>query len=67
MKRLFVFLNSRIFQVIAFGKLGRGGTDDELGKPLNAVQRVQFPRGQSRANRPVVSLAIHRATGGCEA
>jgi hypothetical protein len=24
-------------------KLGRGGTDDELGKPLIAVQRVKVP------------------------
>jgi len=48
-------------------KLGRGGTDDELGKPLIAIQRVQVPPGQSRADRPVASVAIHRATGGCEA
>jgi len=26
---------------IALGKLGRGGTDDELRKPLIAVQRVK--------------------------
>jgi hypothetical protein len=54
-------------RAIAFGKLGRGGTDDELGKPLNAVQRVQVPRGQSRADRPVASVAIHWVTSGCEA
>src|SRR5579864_8627420 len=48
-------------------KPGRGGTEDELGKPLVAVQRVKFPPDQSRADRSVVSLAIHRATGGCEA
>jgi len=28
---------------IALGKLGRGGTGDELGKPLIAVQRVKVP------------------------
>src|SRR5215469_13200565 len=53
--------------VIALGKLGRGGTKDELAKPLIAVQRVQLPPDQSRADRSVVSVAIHRATGGCEA
>src|SRR5215469_15850229 len=55
------------FLVIALGKLGRGGTKDELAKPLIAVQRVQLPPDQSRADRSVVSVAIHRATGGCEA
>src|ERR1700676_1464561 len=44
-------------------KLGRGGTDDELAKPLIVIQRVQIPPDQSRADRSVVSLAIHRATG----
>ena len=48
-------------------KLGRGGTDGELAKPLIVIQRVQIPPDQSRADRSVVSLAIHRATGGCEA
>src|SRR6266566_4456622 len=48
-------------------KLGRGGTYDELAKPLIAIQRVQVPPGQSRADRSVASVAIHRATGGCEA
>ena len=33
--------------IIAFGKLGRGGTNDELEKPLIAVQRVQIPPDQS--------------------
>jgi hypothetical protein len=47
------------------GKLGRGGTDGELAKPLIVIQRVQIPPDQSRADRSVVSLAIHRATGGC--
>jgi hypothetical protein len=46
-------------------KLGRGGTDGELAKPLIVIQRVQIPPDQSRADRSVVSLAIHRATGGC--
>jgi hypothetical protein len=27
-------------QAIAFGKFGRGGTDDELAKPLKVIQRV---------------------------
>jgi hypothetical protein len=48
-------------------KLGGGGTKNELAKPLIAVQRVQLPPDQSRADRSVVSVAIHRATGGCEA
>ena len=48
-------------------KLGRGGTEDETAKPLIVIQRVQIPPDQSRADRSVVSLAIHRATGGCEA
>ena len=46
-------------------KLGRGGTDGKLAKPLNVIQRVQIPPDQSRADRSVVSLAIYRATGGC--
>lgn len=46
-------------------KLGGGGTDGELAKPLTVIQRVQIPPDQSRADRSVVSLAIHRATGGC--
>ena len=49
------------------GKLGRGGTKDELAKPLIAVQRVQLPPDESRADRSVVSVAIHRVTGACEA
>ena len=36
-------------------------------KPLDGIQRVQVPSGQRRADRPVASVAIHRATGGCEA
>src|SRR6516225_4595391 len=32
-------------------KLGRGGTDDELAKPLIVIQRVQIPPDQSRADR----------------
>jgi hypothetical protein len=28
-------------------KRGRGGTEDETVKPLNGVQRVQVPHGQS--------------------
>ncbi len=28
-------------------KLGRGGTEDEVVKPLDGVQRVQVPPGQS--------------------
>src|SRR6202034_4336061 len=40
---------------------------NELGKPLNAIQWVQVPPDQSRADRSVASLAIHRVTGGCEA
>jgi hypothetical protein len=36
-------------------------------KLLNEIQRVIFPPGQSRADRPVASVAIRRATGGCEA
>ena len=48
-------------------KLGRGGTDGELAKLLIVIQRVQIPSDQSRADRSVASLAIHRATGGCEA
>jgi len=55
------------YLVIALGKLGRGGTKDELAKPLIAVQRVQLPPDQSRADRSVASVAIHRETGGCEA
>src|SRR5215469_14578466 len=55
------------YLVFALGKLGGGGTKDELAKPLIAVQRVQLPPDQSRADRSVVSVAIHRATGGCEA
>ena len=39
-------------------------SDDELAKPLNVIQRVKIPSDQSRS---VVSLAIHRVTGGCEA
>src|SRR5215813_1037280 len=49
------------------GKLGRGGTNDELVKPLIVIQRVQIPPDQSRADKSEASLAIHRATGGCEA
>src|SRR5215467_9673639 len=45
-------------------KSGRGGTD-RSAKPLIVIQRVQIPSDQSRADRSVVSLAIHRATGGC--
>jgi hypothetical protein len=36
-------------------------------KLLNEIQRVQVPPGKRRAGRPVASVAIHRATGGCEA
>src|SRR5215469_5085699 len=39
-------------------------TDDELVKPLIVIQRVEIPPDQSRADRSVASLAIHRATGG---
>jgi hypothetical protein len=28
-------------------KLGRGGTEDETVKPLDGIQRVQIPHGQS--------------------
>jgi hypothetical protein len=28
-------------------KLGRGGTEDETVKPLDGIQRVQVPHGQS--------------------
>jgi len=52
---------------IAFGKPGGGGTEDEVVKPLNVIQRVQIPPEQSRADSSVASLAIHRVTGGCEA
>src|SRR5437016_11646963 len=55
------------FRLSRSEKFGRGGTDDELVKPLIVIQRVQIPPDQSRADRSVVSLAIHRATGGCEA
>jgi len=27
---------------IAFGNLGRGGTDDEMVKPLSVIERVQI-------------------------
>jgi len=57
----------RTYGVSRWEKLGRGGTDDELAKPLIAIQRVQVPPDQSRADRSVASVAIHRATGGCEA
>jgi hypothetical protein len=33
--------------VIALGKRGRGGTEDETVKPLDGVQRVKVPHGQS--------------------
>jgi len=36
-------------------------------KPLDEIQRVQVPPGQSRAGRPEASVAIHWVTGGCEA
>jgi hypothetical protein len=36
------FKISNIFG-FALGKLGRGGTKDEVGKPLIAVQRVKAP------------------------
>jgi len=36
-------------------------------KPLDEIQRVQVPYGQSRAGRPEASVAIHWVTGGCEA
>jgi hypothetical protein len=29
-------------------KRGRGGTEDETVKPLDGVQRVQVPHGQSK-------------------
>ena len=45
-------------------KPGRGGTD-RSAKPLSVIQRVGIPPDQSRADGSVVSLAIHRATGGC--
>jgi hypothetical protein len=48
-------------------KLGGGGTEDELAKPLIAVQQVKALPDQSRADRSVASLAIHWVTGGCEA
>ena len=48
-------------------KLGGGGTKNELGKPLIAIQQVKVLPDQSRADRSVASLAIHWATGGCEA
>src|ERR1700693_6469805 len=50
-----------------WGKSGRGGTEDETVKLLDGIQRVQVPPGHSRADRPEASVAIHRATGGCEA
>jgi hypothetical protein len=38
--------------VIALGKRGRGGAEDEAVKPLDGVQRVKVPHGQSeRAGR----------------
>jgi hypothetical protein len=30
-----------------WGKLGRGGAEDETVKPLDGIQRVQIPHGQS--------------------
>src|SRR5689334_7957991 len=48
-------------------KSGRGGTGDETVKLLDGTQGVQVPPGHSRADRPEASVAIHRATGGCEA
>ena len=36
-------------------------------KLLNVIQRVRLPPGQSRADRPVASVATRRVTGGCEA
>jgi hypothetical protein len=53
---------------IAFGKAWkRRNCVAKSAKPLIVIQRVQIPPDQSRADRSVVSLAIHRATGGCEA
>ena len=48
-------------------KRGRGGTENETVKPLDGIQRVEVPHGQSGARRPVASVAVRRATGGCEA
>jgi hypothetical protein len=39
----------------------------EISEPFIVIQRVQIPPDQSRADRSVASLAILRATGGCEA
>ena len=51
---------------IAFGKAWkRRNCVAKSAKPLIVIQRVQIPPDQSRADRSVVSLAIHRATGGC--
>ena len=41
-------------------------------RDFGSLVEVRAPRlypdpGQSRADRPVASVAIHRATGGCEA
>jgi len=50
---------------IAFGKAWkRRNCVAKSAKPLIVIQRVQIPPDQSRADRSVVSLAIHRATGG---
>jgi hypothetical protein len=50
---------------------GKSLEEEELrgtkGKPLIADQRVKIPPGQSRADRPVASVAIHQVSGGCEA
>jgi hypothetical protein len=52
---------------IALGKTWKRGIEDETVKPLDEIQRVQVPSGQSRAGRPEASVAIHWVTGGCEA
>src|SRR5262249_19618774 len=57
-------LKRRIKSASRSEKLGRGGTD-RSAKPLSVIQRVGIPPDQSRADGSVVSLAIHRATGGC--
>jgi hypothetical protein len=51
-------------------RAGESAGEEDLkraAKPLNEIQWVQVPSGQSLAGRPVTSVAIRRATGGCEA
>jgi|SRR6516165_1177339 len=52
---------------VALGKLRRGEAGDEIGETTQWNPTGESPVRSKLASRPVASVAIHRATGGCEA